>query len=171
MQKQFWNVKNIQNGKNRVGNFIRLLILIFELVNSFFWRRDMGKYLEKAKEIRAIVEPHHNCAQSVLMAFLDDLDLDRETAFKLGSCFGSGMKCGSTCGAITGALMAMGLLGLDSPEITQKFFRDFKQNHSGFIDCKDLLAENAKTGNPKKTHCDALVFEVVEYIEKLLEDK
>ena len=86
----------------------------------------MGKYLEKAKEIRAIVEPHHNCAQSVLMAFLDDLDLDRETAYKLGSCFGSGMKCGSTCGAITGALMAMGLLGLDSPEITQKFFRDFK---------------------------------------------
>ena len=54
-------------------------------------------------------------------------------------------------------------------EITQKFFRDFKQNHSGFIDCKDLLAENAKTGNPKKTHCDALVFEVVEYIEKLVE--
>lgn len=131
----------------------------------------MGKYLEKAKKIRAIVEPHHNCAQSVLMAFLDDLDLDRETAYKLGSCFGSGMKCGSTCGAITGALMAMGLFGLDSPEITQKFFRDFKQNHSGFIDCKDLLAENAKTGNPKKTHCDALVFEVVEYIEKLLEDK
>ena len=139
-------------------------------MNSFFGE-DMGKYLEKATEIRAIVEPHHNCAQSVLMAFLDDLDLDRETAYKLGSCFGSGMKCGSTCGAITGALMAMGLLGLDSPEITQKFFRDFKQNHSGFIDCKDLLAENAKTGNPKKTHCDALVFEVVEYIEKLLEDK
>ena len=139
-------------------------------MNSFFGE-DMGKYLEKAKEIRAIVEPHHNCAQSVLMAFLDDLDLDRETAYKLGSCFGSGMKCGSTCGAITGALMAMGLLGLDSPEITQKFFRDFKQNHSGFIDCKDLLAENAKTGNPKKTHCDALVFEVVEYIEKLIEDK
>ena len=100
----------------------------------------MGKYLEKAKEIRAIVEPHHNCAQSVLMAFLDDLDLDRETAYKLGSCFGSGMKCGSTCGAITGALMAMGRLGLEFPEITQKFFRDFKQNHSVFIDCKDLLA-------------------------------
>ena len=139
-----------------------------DTIHSYVTVLEKEAILEKAKEIRAIVEPHHNCAQSVLMAFLDDLDLDRETAYKLGSCFGSGMKCGSTCGAITGALMAMGLLGLDSPEITQKFFRDFKQNHCGFIDCKDLLSENAKTGNPKKTHCDALVFEVVEYIEKLV---
>ena len=102
-------------------------------MNSFFGE-DMGKYLEKAKEIRAIVEPHHNCAQSVLMAFLDDLDLDRETAYKLGSCFGSGMKCGSTCGAITGALMAMGLLGLDSQKKKKKKIRDLKLNHSGLIE-------------------------------------
>ena len=128
----------------------------------------MGKNLEKAKEIRAIIDPHHNCAQSVLMSFSDDLELNRKTAYQIGSCFGSGMKCGSTCGAITGALMVMGLLGLDSAEITQKFFRDFKQKHNGFIDCKDLLAENAKTGTSKKTHCDALVFEAVEYIEKLI---
>lgn len=129
----------------------------------------MGKNLEKAKEIRAIVEPHHNCAQSVLMAFTENLQIDDETAFKISACFGGGMKCGVTCGAISGALMAMGLFGLDDPALTQKFFRDFKQNHNGLIDCKDLLAENAKAGKEKKPHCDALVFESVEYIEKLLE--
>lgn len=131
----------------------------------------MGKNLQKAKEIRAIVEPHHNCAQSVLMSFTQDLQMDDQTAYKIASCFGSGMKCGTTCGAISGALMAMGLLGLDDGATIQKFFRDFKQNHNGFIDCKDLLAENAKTSTSKKAHCDALVFEAVEYIEKLLEER
>lgn len=131
----------------------------------------MGKNLERAKEIRAILEPHHNCAQSVLMSFTKDFQMDDETAFKIGACFGGGMKCGITCGAFSGALMAMGLLGLDEPAVTQKFFRDFKQNHGGLINCKDLLAENAKTGKSKKSHCDALVFEVTEYIEKLREQQ
>ena len=45
----------------------------------------MSKYLERAKEIRAIVEPHHNCAQSVLMTFNKDAGVSDELAYKMGS--------------------------------------------------------------------------------------
>ena len=58
----------------------------------------MSKYLDRAKEIRAIVEPHHNCAQSVLMSFTQSLKLDDETAYKIATTFGGGMKSGITCG-------------------------------------------------------------------------
>ena len=82
--------------------------------------------MERAKEIRAIETPHHNCAQSVLMAFTQSLNIDDETAYKLGSAFGSGMKTGITCGAITGALMVLGLFGLESQEETQKLISTFR---------------------------------------------
>ena len=41
----------------------------------------MSKYLERAKEIRAIVEPHHNCAQSMLLTFNKDAGVSDELAF------------------------------------------------------------------------------------------
>lgn len=128
----------------------------------------MSKYLERAKEIRAIAEPHHNCAQSVLMAFNQLHKLDDDTAWKLAAAFGGGMKCGITCGVITGGLMVLGLEGVDDPSITQKLVKDFRALHSDMIDCADLLRANAAAGGTRKPHCDALVYEMVEYVEKVL---
>ena len=59
----------------------------------------MGKYLEKAKELRAITDVHYNCAQSVICAFEELTGLDDATSRKIGANFGSGMKRGGTCGA------------------------------------------------------------------------
>lgn len=131
----------------------------------------MSKYLERAKEIRAIVEPHHNCSQSVLMSFTQSLNLDDETAYKIAVCFGGGMKSGSVCGVITGALMTLGMFGVDDPGITQKVIEDFKANHKSLMNCVDLLKVNSAAGVPKKVHCDALVYEMVEYLEKLLKEQ
>ncbi|MBQ5441600.1 MAG: C_GCAxxG_C_C family protein, partial [Firmicutes bacterium] len=39
-----------------------------------------------------------------------ECSITEEEAFKLGSCFGSGMRKGQVCGAVTGALMVLGLL-------------------------------------------------------------
>jgi hypothetical protein len=36
------------------------------------------------------------------------------------------------------------------------------------LDCADLLKANAKKGLERKPHCDALVYEAVEEIEKLM---
>ena len=89
----------------------------------------MSKYLEKAEELRAIEVPHHNCAQSVLMAFGSLLDTDADTLYKVAVNFGGGMKCGSTCGVITGGLMALGLLGADDAENAECFFRKIGRAH------------------------------------------
>ena len=131
----------------------------------------MSKYLERAREIRAIVEPHHNCAQSVLMSFTQSLKLDDETAFKIATAFGGGMKSGITCGVITGGLMVLGLFDVDEPADTQALVKYFQSRHSNMLNCADLLKANASAGGTRKPHCDALVYEMVEYVEKVLKEK
>ena len=131
----------------------------------------MSKYLDRAHEIRAIVEPHHNCTQSVLMSFTQSLNLDDQTAFKIATAFGGGMKSGITCGVITGGLMVLGLFDVDSPEDTQALVKFFREKHAQMIDCADLLKANAAAGGTRKPHCDALVYEMVEYVEKVLKEK
>ena len=131
----------------------------------------MSKYLERAREIRAIETPHHNCTQSVLMSFTQSLKIDDETAYKIATAFGGGMKSGITCGVITGGLMVLGLFGVDDQPTTQKLISDFKAKHSDMIDCADLLKANSAAGGQRKPHCDALVYEMVEYIEKVLKEK
>ena len=64
--------------------------------------------MEETEALRARTDVHYNCCQSVLVPFADLCGLDKETAFKLGANFGSGMRHGSTCGAVTGALMVLG---------------------------------------------------------------
>ena len=131
----------------------------------------MSKYLDRAKEIRAIVEPHHNCTQSVLMSFTQSLNLDDETAYKIAVAFGAGMKSGITCGVITGGLMVRGLFDVDDQPTTQKLVADFKAKHNQMLDCADLLKANAAAGGTRKPHCDALVYEMVEYVEKILKER
>ena len=131
----------------------------------------MSKYLDRAHEIRAIVEPHHNCTQSVLMSFTQSLNLDDETAYKIGVAFGAGMKSGLVCGVITGGLMALGLFGVDDQPTTQMLISDFKEKHSNMINCADLLRANSEAGGQRKPHCDALVYEMVEYVENILKER
>ena len=131
----------------------------------------MSKYLDRAKEIRAIVEPHHNCTQSVLMSFTQSLNLDDETAYKIAVAFGAGMKSGITCGVITGGLMVLGLFDIDDQATTQKLVADFKTKHNQMLDCADLLKANAAAGGTRKPHCDALVYEMVEYVENILKER
>ena len=51
-----------------------------------------------------------HCSQAVLAAFAEECGITEEQAFRIGSCFGSGMRKGQTCGACTGALMVLGLM-------------------------------------------------------------
>ncbi len=131
----------------------------------------MSKYLERAKKIRAIETPHHNCAQSVLMSFTQSLKLDDKTAYKLTTAFGAGMKSGLICGVITGGLMVLGLFDVDDQPTTQKLISDFKERHSSMIDCADLLRANSAAGGQRKPHCDGLVYEMVEYVENILKER
>ncbi|MBQ3980994.1 MAG: C_GCAxxG_C_C family protein [Treponema sp.] len=92
----------------------------------------------------------------------DNCDAGRkEEAFKLGSCFGSGMRKGQVCGAVTGALMVLGLLygqksaddtegRLLSNKVNDLMMDCFKEKCGSYI-CNDLLG------------CDVATAEGVQY--------
>ena len=130
----------------------------------------MSVYLEKAGNLRAITQKHYNCAQSVAVPFADVLGISEETLYRMGANFGAGMKMGATCGAVTGALMVLGLAGLDDTAMLQALYRQVKENHEGLIDCAGLLRVNAQKGCPRKEHCDNMVYELVGITERILKE-
>jgi C_GCAxxG_C_C family probable redox protein len=131
----------------------------------------MSEFLDRAKALREDPNVHYNCAQGVLIPFAEKMGLKPEQAFKLAAHFGSGMRSGLTCGAVTGGLMALGIMGADAPEDAHALMRKMRKNHDGVIDCAHLLAANAKTGTPKKVHCDGMVYEAVQNVEEILKAK
>lgn len=126
-------------------------------------------HMEKARALRARSDVHFNCCQAVLVTFAGEMGLTEEQAFRLGSGFGSGMRCGSVCGTLTGALMVLGAAGCP-PEQNIALLRQFRQDH-GDINCAVLLKTSHDRGIERKTHCDGLVFEVVEALEKILSER
>lgn len=104
----------------------------------------------KKKEALKMFGERLNCAQSVFASFAGDLGLDKETALRIASGFGSGMgRMALTCGAVTGALMVIGLkYGYTSGEDKQaknkvydlaaEFMREFSRQN-GSITCRELL--------------------------------
>ena len=53
----------------------------------------------------------YNCSQSVLLAFHEELGLDKETAARMASPFGGGMgRLREVCGTVSGMLLVLGLL-------------------------------------------------------------
>lgn len=124
-------------------------------------------YLARVDELRADETRHYNCAQSVLIPFAEAAGLDTETAFRLGANFGSGMKRASVCGAVTGGLMALGLLGVDDGPVIAEYHRRLREAHDGLLDCADLLRANQERGGDRKAHCDGMVTECAALVEEL----
>ncbi len=122
----------------------------------------MTKHEEKAKEL---FTGGYNCAQAVFTAFSDVTGLDEKTALAVSSSFGGGMgRMREVCGAVSGALMAMGLLyGGDcnaesEPEAKAEHYarvralmEKFKSEHGTYI-CRELLElpEGTSGGDPEK---------------------
>lgn len=126
-------------------------------------------HMEDVRVLRATVEPHYNCCQSVLVPFAAEMGMTREQAYALGFNFGSGMRHGATCGALSGALMVLGALGYDEKQAAA-LIRQFKENH-GATDCVTLLKASHDRGEVKKAHCDGLVYEMVEFLDQLTANK
>lgn len=55
-------------------------------------------------------EAGYNCAQSVLTACAEYTGMDDKTALALSAGFGGGLRSGEVCGAISGAVMAEGMV-------------------------------------------------------------
>ena len=128
----------------------------------------MSTYLDRAKELRAIEEPHYNCAQAVLIPFAEQVGLKADDAYRLAQAFGGGMRSGSVCGAVTGALMALGVLGIATDDVVAELTGRMAARHGGTTLCAELLQANANAGREKRPFCDALVFEAVSLVEEQL---
>jgi C_GCAxxG_C_C family probable redox protein len=135
----------------------------------------MSRYSERAAELRSSFKPNgmpaYNCAQTMVMAMHEETGLDEETLRQLAEHFGGGMKMGSVCGAFTGGLMILGLCGIDDNESRNRFIHSLKEKHGQMIECRDLLKANAERGGDKKTHCDGMIYDAIEILEEIINEK
>ncbi len=130
----------------------------------------------------------YNCCQAVVLAFHQELGMDKETALKLASSFGAGMGgLRGVCGAVSGMFMVAGLKqgytgakDMDGKQAHYRLIQEladaFKQQHSSII-CRELLgAQEAAQKNPqartnayyKKRPCGELVGCAAEIVAKKL---
>ncbi len=114
----------------------------------------MADNIRTERTDRAVVlfNSGYNCAQATLCAFADKLDIDEAQLLRISSAFGGGM-CGTkeTCGAVTGMLMALGLmkgyddltdtahklrLYVEGRELIDDFMAEFGTTTCGVLSCK-----------------------------------
>ena len=107
----------------------------------------MTKHSEIAKEL---FSEGYNCAQAVFAAFAGDYGMDRAQALRLASSFGGGMGgMREVCGAVSGMLMAAGLIfGYDAADDRAaksahyariRALADAFRAENGSIICRELL--------------------------------
>ena len=119
------------------------------------------------------------CSQAVFAVLCEEFGLSKSDAFKIGACFGSGMRQAEVCGACTGALMAIGLKHGDDKEVcnelSNRFFSQFKKENGSFI-CRDLLecdistpegVEKARNNNLFKEICPKWLLQPLRLQKKL----
>ena len=99
------------------------------------------------------------CSQAVLLAFSDLIGLDEKTAMKLAGPFGGGMgRMREVCGAVSGMLMALGLLCGGETVLAQDekaalyaavqaLAAEFRAENGSII-CRELLAGQAPAADP-----------------------
>ncbi len=92
----------------------------------------------------------YNCAQSVFLAYTQELGFDNETALKLSSSFGGGMgRLREVCGAVSAMFMIAGLkkgytennnddVKAKHYTLIQKLAKEFEQENGSII-CRELL--------------------------------
>lgn len=131
----------------------------------------MSRYYDKSVALRAVKEPHYNCAQAAVIPFAEDAGIDEKVAQSMAANFGGGMKRAATCGAVAGGLMVLGMYGIEDPKIINEYYKRIKNNHEGYLDCADLLRMNKEKGGEKKPHCDAMVYECVQLAEEILKEQ
>lgn len=97
-----------------------------------------------------------NCSQAVLGHYAEEHGLPLELAMRVASGFGGGMgRTGGVCGAVSGAIMAIGLMAAtDNPRdsvakshiygLVRSFLEEFRARH-GSTQCRELLGCDIST--------------------------
>jgi len=101
-----------------------------------------------------IMEQGHGCSESVLLAVSQEFGIENEIIPKIASCFAGGIgNSGSVCGAVTGAVMAIGLIVkegdsmddyLKKLSLAQEFRQRF-EDEMKTINCHELTGADLTT--------------------------
>jgi C_GCAxxG_C_C family probable redox protein len=113
-----------------------------------------------------------NCAQSVISAFMKDLNVDARTALSITCGFGGGMgRLQKTCGAVTGAFMVLSIhhcMADHDQEIQKdKAYAAIRAFHSAFLalhgtsDCSALIHYDLQTPEGQQKMRDDNIYEKV----------
>lgn len=107
----------------------------------------------------------YNCAQAVVLAFCDEMNMNKETALRLASSFGGGMgRLREVCGAVSGMFMVAGVMhGYSDPTdvqskaehyaLIQKMAKMFKEEN-GSIVCRELLGVSGESSPTPEKRCE-----------------
>ncbi|MFW9968304.1 MAG: C-GCAxxG-C-C family protein [Candidatus Thorarchaeota archaeon] len=134
----------------------------------------------------ALFADHYNCAQSVLMGFLEHKGLSFKEAVHVAAGLGGGIGLqGKTCGAATGGVLAIGVLkgqtisnvGESKNEtyiLASKFLKRFRDKFSSQM-CNDLVGldmsdPNARQAAINKGHFEKICPKFVEGAASILVD-
>ena len=136
--------------------------------------------MNRIDEACNLFENGYVCSQAVFGVFCEEFGLSKNDAFKIGACFGSGMRQAEVCGACTGALMAIGLKYGEDKEtcnrLSNRFFEEFAKENGSFI-CRNLLECDISTpegvkyaldNNLFKEFCPKMVASAVKITEELI---
>jgi C_GCAxxG_C_C family probable redox protein len=131
-----------------------------------------------------------NCAQSVVTAYSEELNFDKNLALSISCGFGGGMgRLQETCGAVTGSFMVLGIHNCkkfaenskrkeETYAMVQKFSEKFKLIH-GTTDCRSLLKCEIKTeeghrfakeNNLFETVCERCISDSLRIVDQLMEE-
>ncbi|MBR5178786.1 MAG: C-GCAxxG-C-C family protein [Lachnospiraceae bacterium] len=144
--------------------------------------------VKRTKAVKYFAD-HLHCSQSVLAAYAEECGISEKQAFRLGSCFGSGMRKGDVCGACTGALMVLGLMfgedhdgdpdeRLRSNRINDMMLDRFKQVNGTYI-CNELLGcdittpegvQYARENGLFRDFCPKMVASAVDILESIIKE-
>lgn len=134
----------------------------------------------------------YNCSQSVVLAFADLIDIDREALVRMSSPFGGGMgRLREVCGAVSGMYLVLGYLRgyYNTRDRQQKIdlyaevqeLAEQSRAINGSIICRELLqgVPHTEGGVPeertenyyKKRPCNQLVVIATQLLENHLRSK
>lgn len=138
----------------------------------------MGKYVDLARELH---KNGYTCSQAVLCAFTDILGIDEKIAINVSCGFGGGLgKLRETCGAVSGMLMAAGLLygegEIDDERKNKVYYprvqylcNQFREIN-GSLSCAELLGVNGKQRvRPAGKTCNDMVADAARILEAYIE--
>ena len=115
---------------------------------------------ERARQAVGYFKNGYNCAQSVLLAYADLLEIDTQTAARIAAPFGAGMgRLREVCGSVTGMFMIVGLaIPVDNPNDMESKTRNYAmvqrlaerfREENGSIICRELLELNVRKESPR----------------------